>query len=80
MQPIQSVLWTTHLVLVSSEAFDLLLCVQAPQSDREVVGRGHQQPAGQRVELDGVNLLSVACDGVTVAVSQLCQFLKEAAS
>lgn len=52
--------WTTHLVLVSFEDFDLLCALQVPQSDCEVVGRGHQQSFGQRMELDGVNLFCVA--------------------
>lgn len=52
--------WTAHLVLVSFEDFDLLCALQVPQSDREVVGRGHQQSFGQRMELDGVNLFCVA--------------------
>lgn len=60
---IEAWILVTHLVLVSSEHFDLILAVQVPQSDCEIVGWRHQQAAGQRVELDGVNLLRVAYEG-----------------
>lgn len=51
-----------HLFLVSREKLDLLSALQVPQSDCEIVGRGHQQSAGQRMEPDGVNLFCVACE------------------
>ena len=47
---------------MSREHLDLLARPQVPEPDGQVVGGGHQQPAGQRVEPDGVDLLRVACE------------------
>lgn len=51
-----------HLILVSPECFDLVPRLQVPQAHRLVVGGGCQQARRQGVELDWVDLLSVACD------------------